>query len=116
MTRICAWCGEPKSGDQQDSVLGVTHGICKPCAAKVEADARESHKRITARVDVVSPRRITLADLDTKMRKYADGKGASCEAWWDYVQTYTKLREYWLAVAEERSPYYDAATGKAVRS
>jgi len=38
MTVVCAWCGKPLGTKDGKGNTGITHGICKVCAAKVEKE------------------------------------------------------------------------------
>ena len=58
MIMVCSWCGKdlPGEPDPDDTVLRISHGICAPCAEKLEADARASHTRINASVHTQGPK------------------------------------------------------------
>ena len=64
MKTICAWCSTeitPPTGD--DPALRVSHGICKPCAAALEAEARELDRRVNAVVRRLMPACQSVAGL-----------------------------------------------------
>ena len=39
MKRVCAWCGRTMGWTRGRGVKGVTHGICKRCAQRLEQEA-----------------------------------------------------------------------------
>ena len=40
---VCAWCGKPMGEKEGGGVEGVSHGICKKCAAKEWKKLRDQY-------------------------------------------------------------------------
>lgn len=75
----CAWCNAVICDDDA-TVLRVSHGICQPCADKVEADARASGERVNAAIAVTNSKEHKTS-RDFMKHAWPDIAGAGAVKW-----------------------------------